>query len=57
VAADISGTKSAHSLICRWIFWSHASPPRSSLSSNQASMPAARKPSRTRRAASASSEA
>jgi hypothetical protein len=54
VFAEISGMKSAHSLICRRIFWSQASPPRSSLWSNQTSTPAALSASQMRRAASAS---
>lgn len=57
VLAEMTGRKSAQSLICLRIFASHASPPRSSLWSNHTSMPAARNASHTRRAASASWDA
>jgi hypothetical protein len=53
----MSGMKIAQSLICRRIFWSHASPPRSSLWSNHASSPTARSASQMRRAGSASCDA
>src|SRR6185369_12825657 len=49
--------KSPQALIRPRIVASHASPPRSSLWSNQTSRPAARRASHTRLAASASSEA
>ena len=54
---EITGMNSAQSLIWRRIFWSQASPPRSSLMSNHTSMPKARRASAIRRAASASSRA
>ena len=55
--AEIIATKSAHSLICLLIFASHASPPRSSLWSNQTSIPNPCRASAMRRAASVSSRA
>ena len=50
-------THAAQFLICRRIDWSHASPPRSSLWSNQTSIPAARRASQIFWAACASCEA
>ena len=54
---EMIGMKSAQPLIWRRIAASQASPPRSSLLSNQISMPAARSASHSRCAAAASSEA
>jgi hypothetical protein len=55
--AETIGTDSTHSLICRRIFASHASPPTNSFWSNQTSTPAVRSASAMRFAASASCDA
>jgi hypothetical protein len=55
--AETIGTDSTHSLICRRIFASHASPPINSFWSNHTSTPAARSASAMRFAASASCDA
>ena len=55
--AEITGTNSAHPLICPRIFASQTSPPASSFWSNQTSQPAARRASQILLAAGASCEA
>jgi hypothetical protein len=57
VFAEIIGMNKPQALICFLIAASHASPPRSSLWSNQTSMPAARSASQILWAACASCEA
>ena len=57
VCCEMIGIKSAQSRICCWIFWSQASPPRSSVWSNHTSTPIACSASHKRCAAAASSEA
>ena len=57
VLAETIGMNNSQSRICWRIFWSHASPPRSSLWSNHGSMPAALSASQRRWAACASCEA
>ena len=57
VFLDMIGTKSVHASICLRIFWSQASPPRSSLWSNHTSTPLLRRASAIRLAAAVSSRA
>jgi hypothetical protein len=57
VAAEITGTNSAHEAICPRIFPSQASPPTNSFWSNHTSTPAVRSASAMRFAASASCDA